>query len=76
MLFGVFAHGAVGSKVRGQPRHAFPHPFDPGHGNAFFVARIKFRNYFAFESFIERLGFGRIPSWIAAMFLTVAQRPA
>jgi hypothetical protein len=41
-LFSVLAHGAVGRKLRGQARHAFPHPRHPGRGDALLVAGIKF----------------------------------
>ena len=76
MLLNVFEHRAVGGEVRSQPRHAFTHPFDPSCGNAFLVAGVKFWNHLAFESFVECLGFGRVPGWIIAMLFTVAQRPA
>ena len=60
-MLGVFAHRAVGGELRSQARHAFAHPFDPGGGNALFVAGIKFGNHLAFESFVECLGFRRVP---------------
>ena len=72
----VFAHRAVGGEARCQACHAFTHPRDPGGGNAFLVAGIELGDHLAFEPFVERLGFGRVPSRIGAMFLAIPQRPA
>jgi SAM-dependent methyltransferase len=44
LLLGVFAHRAVGGKARCQPGHAFPHPLDPGRGNAALVSGIELRD--------------------------------
>jgi hypothetical protein len=74
-LLGVFAHRAIGGEARCQPRHAFPHPRDPGGGNALIVAVIELGDHLTFERVVEHLRFGVVPAWIGAMVLPVAQRP-
>ena len=76
VLLGVLAHRTVGGEAWCQPRHALPHPRDPGGRDARLVAGVELRHHLPFEPVVERLGFGRVPGGIVAMVLAVAQRPA
>src|ERR1035438_6527015 len=75
VLLGIFAHRAVSGKARSQPRHAFPHPPDPGRGHALCVTGMKLRDHLPFEPLVKNLRLGGVPRRIIAVLLAIPQRP-
>src|SRR5579883_3403717 len=76
VLLCVLAHRPVCGKLRRKRGHAFADLSDPPARNALVIALIKFRDDFVFEDLIERLGIRSIPSWIVAVFVSVADGPS
>ena len=75
MLLRVFTDGAIRGKRGRQPGHTLADARHPFRGQVRGVAIIELRDDLTFQQGVERFGFGRIPRWVVAVLVAIADGP-